>query len=508
MRSISLFVHFLTTLACVILYGCAVGPDFLSPRKTPLAPEPIITLSEETVSYHVPGGEAQRFHQDRDIPAEWWTLFRSEPLDFLIREALSASPTIEAAEAALRQAAENRRARFGSLFPSLNADFSATRRKITGGTFGQPDYPGSIYSLHNASVQVSYTLDLFGGVRRSLEDLDAKIEFERFQLEAARLALAANIVTSAVREASVRERIQATREIIAADEKILDLVRKKSEIGSASLSDVLSQEAQLAVDRALLPALEKGLSETRHLLALLVGKRPDEADGLPEFTFSGLELPRDLPVSLSSELVRQRPDVRAAEEILRSANALVGVATADLFPNITLSGAYGSEATRLSDLFTAGTNVWNLGAGVLQPLFRGGELAARRRAAIAARDQAAAQYRETVLAAFQDVADCLRALEFDAKGLAARADAERTAGEALDLTRKRVEIGAADWISLLNAQRVHEQNRIALVEARAARLADSAALFQALGGGWWNRGSGGLGPEGDKNLSISGALRP
>lgn len=488
------YARLLTSLLCILLYGCAVGPDFLSPRKAPLAPRSIVTVPDETVSAPIYGGEAQRFCKGLDIPAEWWTLFRSRPLDQLIREAISASPTIEAAEAALRQAEENRRARFGALFPKADAEFAATRRQITGGTFGQPDYPGSIYSLHNASVQVSYALDLFGGVRRGLEDLDAKIEFERFQLEAALLALSANIVTSAIREASVRERIRATREIIAADEEILAIVRKKSEIGSASLPDVLSQEARLASDRALLPQLEKELSETRHLLAVLAGKRPDEADGLPKFTFSDLKLPQDIPVSLSSELVRQRPDIRAAEEILRSANALVGVATAELYPRITLSGAYGSEATRLADLFSAGTTVWNLGAGVLQPLFHGGELAARRRAAIAAYDQAAARYRETVLAAFQDVADCLRALELDAKILVAKADAERTARDTLNLTKKQVEIGTSDWISLLDAQRVYEQNRMALVEARAARLADSAALFQALGGGWWNRRSEELGP--------------
>ncbi|HEX9078776.1 MAG TPA: efflux transporter outer membrane subunit [Desulfuromonadaceae bacterium] len=470
----------------VMMAGCAAGPDF----KRPAVPETKgyneTPLPAETVSAPGVGGGPQRFAPGREIPEEWWSLFRCPALDQTIRQALGRSPTLVAAQAALREAEENRKARLGALFPSVDANFSANRSKFTGASFGQPDQPGSSFTLYNASVSVSYTLDLFGGTRRGLEELKAQVDYQQYLLKGSYLTLSANIATTAVQEASLRGQIKAVRDILAAEEKQLVLVKEQFDLGGAARPDVLAQEAQLAQTRATLPPLEKQLSQSRHQLAVLVGISPSEAGTLPEFELSDFTLPAELPVSIPSSLVRQRPDILAAEEQLHSACALIGVATANLYPKLTLTGNYGSQTTIIGDLFSGGTNIWSIGAGLVQPIFRGGELTAKRRAAIAAYDQAEAQYRVTVLTAFQNVADVLRALEQDAVTLKAQADAERSAADSLEVSRSQFELGAANYLTLLNAERQHQQARISLVQAQAARFADTAALFQAMGGGWWN----------------------
>ena len=470
-----------------IVAGCAVGPDFHRPAAPDTKGYTDTPLAPETASAPGVGGAAQRFMTGRDIPSQWWTLFKSRSLDSLIRQALVDNPTLAASQAALRQAQENRRAQLGELFPSVDANFSANRSKFTGASFGQPNVSGGLFTLYNASVSVSYTLDLFGGTRRSLEELQAKVDYQHYLLEASYLTLTSNIVTTAVQEASLRAQIRSTKEILKAEEEQLTLVEQQFQLGGASRPDVLAQKSQLAQTRTNLPPLEKELSQTRHLLAVLAGKPPGDAAILPEFEITDLELLQELPVSLPSVLVRQRPDILASEEQLHSACALIGVATANLFPKLTITGNYGSQSTLLGDLFSSGTNVWSIGAGLVQPIFRAGELTARRRAAIAAYDQANAQYRETVLQAFQNVADVLRALENDADTLKAQSDAEAAAAESLDLTRHQFELGGISYLTLLNAERQHQQARLALAQAQAARFADTAALFQALGGGWWNR---------------------
>jgi NodT family efflux transporter outer membrane factor (OMF) lipoprotein len=473
-----------------IMAGCAVGPDFHRPSPpdtngytgTPLAPE--------TASAPGAGGASQRFITGRDIPAQWWTLFQCKPLDQLVRQALADNPTMAASQAALRQARENRLAQLGALFPSMDAGFSANRKKFTGASFGQPDVPGGLFTLYNASVSVSYTLDLFGATRRGLEELQAQVDYQHYLLEGSYLTITANIVTAAVKEASLRAQIRATKEILKAEEEQLALVDQQFRLGAAARPDILAQQAQLAQTRTTLPPLEKELAQTRHLLAVLAGRPPGAAAQLPEFELTDFNLPGDLPVSLPSSLVSQRPDIRAAEEQLHSACALIGVATANLFPKLTITGDYGTQSTLLTGLFSGGTNVWSIGAGLLQPIFRGGELTAKRRAAIAAYDQAEAQYRETVLLAFQNVADVLRALENDADTLKAQSEAEAAAAESLDLTRNQFQLGAASYLTLLNAERQHQQASLILAQARGARFADTASLFQALGGGWWNREAG------------------
>jgi NodT family efflux transporter outer membrane factor (OMF) lipoprotein len=454
-----------------------------SPKTDHYTPAP---LPQETAAAPGIGGAAQRFVIGQDIPAQWWTLFHSEALDQLIHQALTNSPTLEAAQATLRQARENLRAEMGVLLPAVDANASGTRERFSGAAFGEPNLPSSIFNLYNASVTVSYGLDIFGGTRRELEALRSQVAYQNFQLEGAYLALTTNIVTTAVKEASLRAQIEATQEIITAQEKQLDMVEQQFNVGGASRPDVLTQRTQLAQTRATLPPLEKALAQTRHQLAVYAGNLPSDG-GLPEFKLDALQLPQDLPVTVPSQLVRQRPDIRASEALLHQANAQVGVATANLYPQITLSGSYGSETTEFNNLLGSGSGVWSVGASLLQPIFHGGQLTAQRRAAIAAHDQAAAQYRETVLQAFQNVADTLRALEMDAKTLQAQADAESIAHETLELTQKQFQLGAVSYLSLLNAQRQYQQTRIDLVQAQATRYADTAALFQALGGGWWNR---------------------
>ena len=477
------------TLAVAVLGGCVVGPDFHTPAAPDVKAYTETSLPEATVGAKAAGGAAQSFVAGLDIPGQWSSVFRCESLDRLIRQALLQSPTLAAAQATLRQAQETLRARAGTeYFPTLDGSLSASRQQANGASFGQPAAGSFLFSLISASLNVSYTLDFFGGGRREMEGLKAQVAYERFQLEGAHLALTANIVTAALQEASLREQIRATQAMVSFQRQQLALIERQFTLGGAARLDVLAQKAQLSQTQAALPPLEKQLASARHLLAVLAGRFPGEA-GLPQFELSALQLPVELPVSLPSSLVRQRPDIRASEELLHAAGAQVGVATANLYPKVTLTAGLGSTATMAQDLFGPGSAAWNLGAGLVQPIFHGGELTARRRASVAAYDQALALYRATVLQAFQNVADVLRALESDAEAFRAQAQAEAAARESLELARSQFEIGATSYLSLLNAERQQQQALITLVQARSARYTDTAALFQALGGGWWNRQS-------------------
>jgi NodT family efflux transporter outer membrane factor (OMF) lipoprotein len=475
--------------AVLTLAGCAaVGPDFKSP-DAPAAvdggrytPEP---MPQQTVTAPGAAGEAQRFSPGQDIPAQWWLLFHSDALDRLVRASLTRSPNLAAAQAALRQAQETLNAQTGTLlYPNVAGHLDATRAAASPGSTAAP--VGTVFTLYNASVNVSYTLDMFGAARRELEGLSAAVGYQRFLLEATYLALTSNVVTTAIKEAALRAQLQATQEILAAQERQLVIIEKQLAAGAVARPIVLVQRTQVAQTRATLPPLEKSLAQARHQLSVFAGMLPSES-GMPEFQLDSLRLPLDLPVTLPSSLVRQRPDIQASEALLHAASAQIGVATANLYPQITLSGSVGAAALQLGDLFGSGSGYWSIGAGLLQPIFNAGALNARRRAAIAAYDQAAAQYRETVLTAFQNVADALRALELDASALKSQADAEALARESLELATRQYQLGAVSYLTLLVAQRSHQETRVGLVQAQAARYADTAALFQALGGGWWNR---------------------
>ena len=467
------------------LSGCEVGPDFLRPAPptdTGYTPEP---LSARTASARTRSGEAQHFQPDRDIPGDWWTLFRSQPLDRLIEQSLRANPDLDAAQAALRQAQENVYAEQGALFPTASIGIQAAKERISGASFGEPNLHET-FSLVTPSLNIAYAPDVFGGTRRQIESLAAQAEYQRFQLEATYLTLTSNVVVAAVQEASLRGQISATQDIIRDQALSLNLVRQRFNLGGASQADVLTQDAQLAQTRATLPPLQKQLAQTRNQLTALAGQLPAHETS-EKFSLDSMHLPRDLPVSLPSQLIEQRPDIRAAEAQLHAASAQIGVATANQLPQFTISAMLGTQATNFTNMFAPGTGVWTIAGGITQTLFDAGTLLHRKRAAVAAFEQTAAQYRSTVIKACQNVADTLRALQSDADAIVAAAAAERSASASLDLAHRQYQLGAIDYLTLLNAQRTWQQARISLVQAEATRYSDTAALFQALGGGWWHR---------------------
>lgn len=470
--------HVSVLLAAAILAGCAVGPDFKKPEAPASERYTATELNLDWLS------SEQKVDAEASLDGRWWIMFGSDALTQLIEQGLANSPTVAAAEARLREAEENLSSQVGSvLYPTVDGKATSSRQKISGAGFGgRPN----IYNVHNASVSASYGIDLFGASRRYLEGLEANIDFETFQLHAARITLAANIVTTAVQEASLRAQIEATRQIIIDNEMQLEMVEKQHAVGAVPQTTLLSQQTAVAKARTSLPTLQKQLEQNRHLLNVLVGRLPAD-ERLPVFTLTSFKLPQTLPLSLPSELVRQRPDILAAEAVLHQANASVGVATANLYPRITLSGSFGTESGQIADLFATGTTVWGAGAGLVQPLFHGGELRAKKRAAQAAFEQSQANYRETVLQAFRDVADSLLALEMDGRTLKLERDAAAAAEISYQLASRQYEAGAASYLELLNASQQYQQSTITLARAEAARFADSAALIHALGGGWWNQ---------------------
>jgi NodT family efflux transporter outer membrane factor (OMF) lipoprotein len=470
-----------------LVAGCAVGPNFhrpAAPSVSGYTPEP---LARRTAGPRVAGGESQRFVEDLDIPGQWWTLFHSQALNGLVDEAIKNNPSLESAQAALRVAQEDVQAQKGSYYPSLSANFTPSRNKTATSTITPVANQGNpFYSLYTGSLSVSYVPDVFGLNRRTVESLQAQAESQRYQLEATYLTLTSNIVTAAIQEAALRRQIAATEETIRIASNALDIIRKQLSFGQIAGADVATQEAALAQVESTLPPLQKQLAQQRDLLAALAGRFPSEGL-IDKFTLDDIRLPTNLPVSLPSKLVDQRPDVRAAEAQLHAACAQIGVAVANMLPNITLSGTGGSQALAFSQLFAPGTGYFTIAASLTQPIFEGGTLLHKTRAARAAYDQSAAQYKSTVITAFQNVADSLRAIQADANAVSTAVTAEQAAATTLDITRKQLQAGQIAYLSLLNAQQVYYQTLIGLVQAKATRLADTAALFQALGGGWWNR---------------------
>jgi len=476
----------LAPLVALLLSGCAVGPDFTRPEAPAVeryTPDPV---PAETAMAPVSGGAPQRFAVTRDIPGEWWALFRSEGLNALITEAFKNSPSIAAAETALRQARELTLAGEGAFFPTAQAGFSASHNK-TAASLSPVTASGSLYySQYSPQLSVSYVPDVFGGTRRQVEALTAQEEAQRFQLEAAYLTLSANLVAAAMTEASLRGQVAATEEIIRIQGESLDILRRQQWLGQVAGAEVAAQEAALAQAEALLPPLQKQLGQQRHLISVLAGRFPSDQPAA-SFDLASLQLPQDLPVSLPSKLVDQRPDVRAAEANLHAASAQIGVATANRLPQFTLTGNVGSTALTLAGLAAPGNVFWTVAGNVAQTVFDAGTLFHKQRAAEAAFDQAGAQYRQTVLTAFQNVADALHAVQEDAVALKAAAAAETAAKTSLVIAQRQLQLGAVNYLALLTAQNAYQTALSTRVQAEAARLSDTAALFQALGGGWWNR---------------------
>jgi NodT family efflux transporter outer membrane factor (OMF) lipoprotein len=472
----------------VALAGCAVGPNFERPAAPDVEGYTSTPLPAKTSSADIKGGEAQRFVQGLDIPGQWWTLFHSDALNTLIEQALKNNPTLPAAEAALRQVWENVYAQEGAFFPTAVASYSPSRNKTaTGVVFTAASSGPPFFTLHTAQVVVTYAPDVFGGTRREVESLTATTEFQRFQLEAAYLTLTSNVVAAAVQEASLRGQIAATEEIIKIESESLGILRKQLELGQVAGADVAAVEATLAQAQATLSPLQKQLAQQRDLLTALIGRFPSQEPS-EKFELASLQLPQELPVSLPSNLVEQRPDIQSVAAQLHAASALIGVAIAAQLPQFTLTANAGTVANQIGQLFiTPETAFWTVAGNVAQTIFDAGTLLHKKRAADAAFDEAAAMYRSTVITAFQNVADALHALQSDAETLKAAYAAERAAFRSLEIARRQLQLGAIGYLGLLTTENTYQTALIALVQAQAARYADTAALFQALGGGWWNR---------------------
>jgi NodT family efflux transporter outer membrane factor (OMF) lipoprotein len=472
--------------AAAILAGCAVGPDFKKPAAPAVTGYTATPLASATGATNVVGGETQRFVAGKDISGEWWALFHSKPLSALVERSLKANPGIKAAQAALVVGRENMLAQKGAYYPGASASFAAARQRTSEQISPTPNSGAVSFNLFTPQVSVSYVPDVFGLNRRTVESLRAQEDQARFALAAAHITLSANIVAAAIQEAALREQIAATRELVAINTNMLQVLRAQFAKGYVGRLDVAAQESQLAQVAATLPPLAKQLAQQRDLLAALSGGFPGQGPA-ETFTLSELTLPEELPLTLPSQLVAQRPDVRQAEENLHAASALIGVARANRLPNITLSADAGSMALVAGQMFAGGSGFWTLAGSVTQPIFQGGMLRHRERAARAAYDEAAEQYRGAVLTAFQNVADTLNALDQDGNALAAAAAAKSAASVTLDLARRQWQTGYANYVALLNAEQVYQQAVINVVQAQSNRYADTAALFQALGGGWWHR---------------------
>ena len=475
-----------STVASVLVTACAVGPNFERPKPPDVSGYTTAPLSATLASTNVAGGEAQHFANGADITADWWTLFHSKPLDELIERSLASNHDLKAAQAALLVANENVLAQRGVYYPSVSGDFSASRQRISGQIAPTLNSNAFLFNLFTPQVSVSYVPDVFGLNRRTVESLQAQEQEARFQTIATYTTLTANVVVTAIQVGSVQMQIAATRELIDISSNIVQILKYQLAKGYASRLDLAAQESQLAQVAATLPPLLKQLAQLRDQLAVLAGRFPSQAP--EDIALSSLQLPQELPVSLPSILVTQRPDILQAEANLHDASAKIGIATANRLPNIVRTASVGGSAAAIDQLLNSGTGFWSLGAEVTAPLFQGGTLLHQQRAAKAAYVQAAEQYRSAVLTAFQNVADTLTALEQDAAALKAAAAAADAAKVTLDLAQRQLKDGYAGSLALLNAEQASQQSQINLIQAQANRYADTAALYQALGGGWWHRG--------------------
>ena len=476
----------LAAAAALALASCAVGPDFVAPAAPPAGGYAVEKL-DATSGAATQGGASQRFVANMDIPGEWWKLFHSAALNRLLDTALANNHDLKAAEAGLKAAKEAVEAQRGFFYPTVAVTPNAYRQLQATGTL-QPTLISaqSYFTLYTPQATVSYAPDVFGLNRRTVESLQAQADMQRFQTEAAYLALTSNVVVGAVQEASYRGQIAAVQKAVKAMQDLLAILRQEQKLGQVAEADVALQEAALAQAESALPVLEKQLAQQRDLLTALTGGLPNEP--APErFELSSLHLPQKLPLSLPADLVWQRPDVRAAEENLHSAQAQVGVALANRLPNFTLTADAGTTATTLSQLFIPGNNFWLFGGELGQTIFAGGTLMHREAAAQASAVQAAEQYKSVVVNAMQNVADSLRAIQHDADGLKIAAAAEAAAAKSLKIAQGQRKLGMVSNATVLLAEQTFLNAMVARVQAEAMRYADTAALFQALGGGWWNR---------------------
>jgi NodT family efflux transporter outer membrane factor (OMF) lipoprotein len=472
-------------LLSIGLSACMMGPDF-HPQAAPQTQRYTASpLPKKTVATKGRAGKSEEFMLGKNVEKDWWEIYHSKEINCLVSEGIRHSPNIKAARATLRQAYDNYKAQFGTLLlPTITGQFSGVRERFSGEEFGDTQSrSNTLFNLFDATTSLSYTLDIWGGLRRQVEAAHANVDFERYELLAAYLAITSNIVTAAITASSLQAQIDATQALIQAFSEQLNILQKQFELGAISKANVLTQQTLVEQTKATLPPLQKSLAQTNNALAVLTGRLPSETK-IPTIRLNKLFLPEELPVALPSVLVRQRPDIQASEALLHVATANIGAATANLFPQLTISAMYGFESNILSNLIQPIHNIWNYGANLGQTFFQGGALVSQRRAAIAAYQNAFQQYQQTVLTAFQNVADTLKAIEYDAKAYRANVLAETAARNNLNLIQGQYRLGGVDYLSLLNAEQQYQQTLINRIQAEAARFADTAALYQALGGGW------------------------
>lgn len=474
----------LTSVICA--WGCAAGPDFVRPEP----PKVELYTDNMSIATIAADGQAQRIGPGTKMTTDWWRRFNSPKIDAVMIESLSNNPTLQAAQASLRRSRENLLAGYGVFYPQLDAGAGVSRQRVLQSA---PNGVSAvnIFSLYTLAAGVSYALDIFGGERRAVEGLQAEVDFQRYMVLGTYLTQSANVVNTMIAQAAYREQIEATEQIIALQREQVEIADSQLSAGIVPYTSVLNLRSQLYATEAAIPLLKQRLSQAVHLLAVLVGKTPAEWASPEVLLTQDLTLPDDLPLTLPSDLVRRRPDILAAEAQLHSASASIGTATASMFPSFTLTGSYGMSGNSAENFFTNATNVWGLGANLSVPLLHGGSLWSRRQAAIEAYNQSQAVYRQTVLSAFAQVADVLRALEHDAEALQAQSQALNSAEEALQIVQANYRAGIANYLQMLVTDYQYRQAKIAYLQALAQRFQDTVALFVAMGGGWWNDEEGG-----------------
>ena len=468
---------------CALMSGCTVGPDYKRPTiSTPTA------LSELP---NKPLSDNQHYAQtfiDQDISTGWWEAFHSEALNGLIQQALKNNPSIEIAQANLKQAIESVKVQQAAYFPTVTADFNPTRQKVAGQLASPMASNSYIYNLHTAQLNASYTLDLWGANKRQIESLKAQEEASRYSTEVTYLTLVSNVVNAAIQEAVLREQIRITQTMIERQHQLTKIILKARALGQMSEADVATQQSAEANVEASLPPLQKQLAIQRDLIKALVGSYPsDHLDA--EFTLDRLNLPEQLPQVVPSSLLERRPDIRVSEAMMQSASSNIGVAKANRLPNISLSAGIGSSAEKLSHLFASTTEFWSLAANLTQPIFDSGALKHKENLAKSAYEATVAQYKSTVISAFQNVGDVLQSIQNDQQGYDLVLNAASKNKKSFDLAQKQYKFGDISRVTLLPIEQNYLQSQLAVAQAQGNRLQDSAALFQALGGGWWSSSS-------------------
>lgn len=486
-----------------LLAGCKQGPNIFSPA--PPEEKAYTGPGDPVPPPNAPGVKtkaAQRVAIGAKVKDDWWTLFHSPPLDGVMREALAGSPTIQQATATLAQGRELTIAAAGGLLPQVDLGAEGGGQAVNVAISGVNRPPVSV-GLLGVGPTVSYAVDVFGGIQRQIEAQSAQADVSDYQLAAAYLSLGGNITTQAIAIAGLRAQIKTVQQILTDDQKNLDLVKTAQAGGTATMVDVTTAQTQLDNDRTLLPPLRQQLSVARDALIVYVGKTPADWSP-PDFDLSSLTLPAVVPVSLPSEMVRQRPDILAAEAQLHVSAAQLGVATANLYPKFNLTASFAQTATDVTN-FAGPFSAWSALATMSAPIFHGGTLHAQQRAAKDALDASWAGYRQTVIQAFGQVADELQALAHDDEAVKTQSAAVGSADQALRLARLSYQAGNSTLLQLLDPERQREQAVLGLVRAQTQRLTDTAQLVVALGSGWWNTPPSAPGPAPDPHALVPGS---